>query len=90
MFCLQLPGRVDPTQNLTFMLQLASKASYQNARNKSIINNLVMKNNMLVTIRVTQKIIMLKFQLLINSIRQPQVDFNRIYVANPTTSFYMI
>ncbi len=60
MFCLQALGRIDPTQNLTFMLQLASKASYQNACNKSIINNLIMRNNMLVTIKVTQKIIMLQ------------------------------
>jgi hypothetical protein len=60
MFCFQPPSRIDPTQNLIFMLQLASKASYQNACNKSIINKLVMRNNMLVTIMVTQKIIMLQ------------------------------
>jgi hypothetical protein len=60
MFCLQPPSRVDSTQNLTFMLQLTSKASYQNTCKKNIINNLLMRNNMLVTIRVTQNIIMLQ------------------------------
>jgi hypothetical protein len=64
MFCLQPPSRIDRTQNLTFMLQLASKTSCQNACNKSIINILVTRNNMLVTIKVTQKIIMLQVSTL--------------------------
>jgi hypothetical protein len=60
MFCLQPLSRIDPTQSLIFMLQFTSKASYQNTCNRSIINNLVIMNNMLVTIRVTEKIIMLQ------------------------------